>query len=241
MNMEPKRKLSIGKGAVLAAVILSTAVMSFGQKRRQAAEPVDERLVREKLGSMDRAAILHEEKLISAEYEMAKKTKYYFILHIGEKKMELKVRGMVLRTWNIDEIRFWGKPEFEGKNGSIVLARKTTLKAPARTVIKPGAEEETPSDPASFNLNTLELDDMPDSFELNFDTGLVVKMNVKKPLNFSGKVKATINEDIIAPVRRFLDSRKGKSMSELEISFADPNEPKAIYWCFVEGIEGIIK
>lgn len=242
MKLDQEKRMSGWKAAVVCVMILAAGVSVFGQKRTKKSAAPESPMIRE-LRSKGPAAVLREEKRLDAEYELAKKPKYYFVLYLGEKKIELKVRGVVLRTWKIDEIRFWGAPEFEGKNGTLVLNKKTTLKAPARTIIKPGQEEAAPSsDPSKFDLNTLELDDMPESFELYFDTGLVVKLKAKKAaVGFFKKLAASFEDGILMPVRRYKQSKKGRPVSELEIVFNNPNEPKAIYWCFVEGVEGIVR
>ena len=242
MNMDRERRMGGWKAAVVCVMVLAAGVSVFGQKRSKKTVISESPMIKE-LRSKGPAAIMSEEKRLGAEYDLARKTKYYFILYLGDKKIELKVRGVVLRTWKIDGIRFWGAPEFEGKGGTIVLDKKTTLKAPARTIIKPGQEEAARStDPSKFDLNTLELDDMPESFELYFNTGLVVKMKAKKAeVGFFKKLAASFEDGVLMPIRRYRQSKKDQTISELEITFDNPNEPKAIYWCFVEGVEGIIR
>ncbi len=70
-------------------------------------------------------------------------------------------------------MRFWGKPAF---SRTVQLVRKSTLKPPQRNVIKPGETATTPKDPGKFELEALELKDMPKSFGLEFDNGLHVSV-----------------------------------------------------------------
>ncbi|MCX6572666.1 MAG: hypothetical protein NTX99_01615, partial [Candidatus Aminicenantes bacterium] len=87
----------------------------------------------------DKAALAKKQDTLSAEYGLAKDAKFYFVFDVLGRKIELRARGMVLKTWPIREMRFWGRPEFAG---TVELVKKTTLKAPERIVIKPGETEE---------------------------------------------------------------------------------------------------
>ncbi|MGZ4887300.1 MAG: hypothetical protein ACXV5O_06320, partial [Candidatus Aminicenantales bacterium] len=60
--------------------------------------------------SPDKEKILRTQQELAAENELAKETHFYFVLDVREKNLELKVRGMALRSWKLQSMRFWGKP-----------------------------------------------------------------------------------------------------------------------------------
>jgi len=145
----------------------------------------------------DKVGLAKKQNSLNSEYSLAKDSNFYFVLDVLGRKLELRVRGMVLRSWPFQSMRFWGRPEF---SGNVELVRKTALKAPKRIVIKPGAEAEkveaapppaakpsgtgaAPGNAAEFDLEALELKDMPKNFALDFDNGLHILVKVKTGLD----------------------------------------------------------
>jgi hypothetical protein len=204
----------------------------------------------------DKADLAKKQNSLNAEYSLAKDSTFYFVLDILGRKLELRVRGMVLRTWPFQSVRFWGRPEL---SGNIELVRKTTLKAPERIVIKPGGEAEkveaapaaaakptgtsaAPSNPAEFDLEALELKDMPNKFSLDFDNGLHVQIRTKT--GASGGLLGSMREGwgwyVDLPLRNLFGPHTGEGLSELELTFDNDKDAQAIYWHFFDGIKGII-
>lgn len=176
---------------------------------------------------------------LTAEYDLAKQPKAYFVLDIQGKTLELRIRGMALRAWPLQNIHFWGRPGF---SRSVELVRKSALNPPQRKVIKPGEVEKQPVDAAKFELEALELSDMPKNFTLDFDDGLHV--SVKTPRGgLSGRSRAyreAFRWYVMLPVRNFLRGGAKKPLSELEFTFANEKDAQSIYWMFYDGIKGII-
>lgn len=204
----------------------------------------------------DRAALAKKQSSLSSEYSLAKDSNFYFVFDVPGRRLELRVRGMVLRTWPLQAMRFWGRPDLEG---SVALVRKTTLKAPQRIVIKPGEEQEdapAPAAPAAkpaapaaaaataadFDLEALELRDMPKRFSFDFDSGLHVTIKAKNAgeRGFIGTLTDAWRWYVDLPLRNLFGSREGKAISELELTFDEEKDAQAIYWHFFDGIKGII-
>jgi hypothetical protein len=182
----------------------------------------------------DKAALVRRQQELTAESELAREPKFYFVLDVRERNLELRVKGMALRTWKLRSMRFWGQPAF---SRTVQLVRKSTLNPPQRNIIKPGETTAT-KDPAKFELEALELKDMPRSFSLEFDNGLHV--SVKAAATGLRGLVENVNWYAILPVKNFLSSRDGKPMSELELSFENERDAQAIYWIFFEGIKGLV-
>ncbi|MBE3112531.1 MAG: hypothetical protein IMZ46_18815 [Acidobacteria bacterium] len=207
-------------------------------------------------GGADKTDLAKKQNSLNAEYSLAKDSTFYFVLDILGRKLELRVRGMVLRTWPFQSMRFWGRPEL---SGNVELVRKSTLKAPERIVIKPGGEAEkieaapmaaakptgtsaAPSNAAEFDLEALELKDMPKKFSLDFDNGLHILIKAKTGASggFLGSMREGWRWHIGLPLRNLFGPQTGKGLSELELTFDNDKDAQAIYWHFFEGIKGII-
>jgi hypothetical protein len=182
----------------------------------------------------DKASLARRQQELTAESELAKEPNFYFVLDVRQKNLELRVKGMALRTWKLKSMKFWGKPAFAK---TVQLVRKSTLNPPQRNVIKPG-ESTAAKDPAKFELEALELKDMPRSFSLEFDNGLHVAVKAE-----AGGLQG-LAEDLgwyaVLPVRNLISTGSGRPMSELELRFENEKDAQAIYWIFFEGIKGLV-
>ena len=183
----------------------------------------------------DKDKIVRTQQQLTAESELAKEPHFYFVLDVREKILELRVKGMALRSWKLQSMRFWGKPAF---STTVQLVRKSTLKPPQRNVIKPGEAAPAPKDPSKFELEALELKDMPKAFTLEFDNGLHVSVK-------TAGYGLAVFRDVVQwygwlPVRSYFQARNGKTTSELELHFEKETDAQAIYWTFFEGIKGLV-
>ena len=204
----------------------------------------------------DKADLAKKQNSLNSEYSLAKDSNFYFVLDVLGRKIELRARGMVLRSWPFQSMRFWGRPEFAG---NVELVRKTSLKAPKRIVIKPGGEAEkveaapapaanqpgtgaTPANPVEFDLEALELKDMPKKFSLDFDNGLQIQVKAKAAASGGlwGSMREIWRWYVDLPLRNLFGPRMGTGFSELELTFDNDKDAQSIYWHFFEGIKGII-
>ena len=201
--------------------------------------------------SQDKGGLIKKQNSINSEYSLAKDPAFYFVLDILGRKLELRVRGLVLRSWTFKSMRFWGRPEL---TGNVELIRKTALKAPERIVIKPGGGAEkveaapaaavkaTGTNPVEFELEALELKDMPKKFGLDFDNGLHIVIKAKK--GASGGLPESMREGwrwyVDLPLRNLFSPPGRASLSEFELTFENDKDAQSIYWHFFDGIKGII-
>jgi len=183
---------------------------------------------------LDKASLVRRQQELTAESELAKEPKFYFVLNVRQRSLELRVKGMPLRAWKLKSMKFWGQPAF---SKTVVLVRKSTLNPPQRNVIKPG-ETTAAKDPVKFELEALELKDMPRSFSLEFDNGLHV--SVKAEGGGLRSLAEAFGWYAVLPVRNLIQTRNGKPMSELELSFENEKDAQAMYWIFFEGIKGLV-
>lgn len=199
----------------------------------------------------DKADLAKKQNSLNSEYSLAKDSNFYFVLDVLGRKLELRVRGMVLRSWPFQSMRFWGRPEL---SGNVELVRKTALKAPERIVIKPGgyaekveaapapAAEPTGTNPAEFDLEALELKDMPNKFSLDFDNGLQILIKAKTAASggLLGSMREVWRWYVDLPLRNLFGPHTGTDLSELELTFDNDKDAQSIYWQFFDGIKGIV-
>lgn len=183
--------------------------------------------------------ILQTQKLVTAEYELAKQPNFYFMLDIRRKTIELRVKGMALRTWKVASFRYWGLPSL---SGSVSLIKKSALKPPQRNIIKPGEAEKKAAEPGKFELEALELKDMPTRFSLDFDNGLHVSVRTTGAGRETGlqRLSTAWNWYVKLPLKNLSMAKKGKPLSELEFTFSNDKDAQALYWIFFEGIKGLV-
>jgi hypothetical protein len=157
------------------------------------------------------------------------------MMNLGTRAIELKARGFALRSWMPQRIRYWGTPvAFR----TLALARKTALTLPQRRVIKPGEPETVFTKPGQFELEALEVKDMPPSYTLKLEDGtrIVVLPRRKSLAGFWHDVKWYVG----LPLKTLKLGRKKQTMSLIEISFDDPKEGQAMYWALTEGLKGLV-
>lgn len=186
----------------------------------------------------DPASTYRENKFLEEEYVLAKAPGFYFLFDLRNKRIELKSKGIVLRTWDPQRVRFWGSSvPFR----ALALTRKTALTLPQRKVLNPGEEETAPkpqAKPGEFELEALEIKDMPLVFALELEDGTNISVvgkekGVKKFWSF-------LKWHVGMPLKTLKLHQKKRTMSLIEIRFDDPKEGQALYWALTEGIKGLV-
>jgi len=183
----------------------------------------------------DISSLLIKNQLLNLELELASEPQIYFLLNLGEKKLELKARGLVLKEWKIARIRRWeAHPELK----ILTLEKKSALFAPKRKKIKPGEIDSS----GTFELEALELKDMPTVYTLKFKEG--VKIYVRPGAKKLGGHLASLGFFFRwygwFPLRNLFSRILKKPIKTIEITLASGDEAKAIYWGLLEGMKGVI-
>jgi len=205
----------------------------------------------------ERMVLAQKQSALATEYSLAKEANFYFVLDVIGRKLELRVRGMVLRSWPLQGMRFWGSPDFAG---TVELVSKSALRAPERIVVKPGETGEPGPDaapaadqaasvaagaatPTEFDVEALELKDMPKRFSLDFDNGLHIQVLAKDggSRGLIGTLADAWHWHIDLPLRNLFGSRNGRRIAELELAFEQDEDAQAIYWHFFDSIKGIVR
>ncbi|HPU94375.1 MAG TPA: hypothetical protein PKU99_09650 [Candidatus Saccharicenans sp.] len=210
-------------------------------------------------------AILKENRFLEEELSLARNPKYYFVIDLKDRKVELRARGMILKSWTASQIRYSGRPV---PLKVITLSQKSALNPPERRMIKPGegdtasrpepvpsgdnkkskkdkkqqkaAAQEPASSGEKFELQALEITDMPGNYELIFDNGLEIAVRSE---NGKGQKLKRLKENIawyiFQPVKNLLSKNKNLN-PKMILYFEEMRPAQGIYWAFIDNIQGII-
>ncbi len=173
--------------------------------------------------------------LLKEELTLARASSCYFIIDLQARMIRLKARGKTLREWKIDGLRRWGDAV---PLQAVTLMKKSALFAPERKKIKPGSNRQG----ETFELEVLELKDMPSSFSLFMNRGLHVYIR-PKPDNFFSRaleVSRFLRWYTWIPLKNLWSEVKKKPLSALDIEVSSRKEAKSIYWALLEGFKGLI-
>ncbi|HEX2695253.1 MAG TPA: hypothetical protein VHP61_05830 [Acidobacteriota bacterium] len=176
-----------------------------------------------------------ENRVAEAESALARTPDFYFMMNLGSRTIDLKARGFVLRRWAPSRIRFWGSPvPFK----ALSLARKTALTPPQRRVIKPGEPETVSTKPGEFELEALEVKDMPPAYTLELEGG--TKISVVPKAKGLPAVWRDMKWYVGLPLKTLKLRRQKRTITLIELSFEDPKEGQAMYWALTEGLKGLV-
>jgi hypothetical protein len=175
------------------------------------------------------------QQFLEIELTLANSSTLYFIVDIQAKKIDLKAKGIFLRTWKIEKIRLWGDPV---QLNPVTLVKKSALFPPKREEIKPNETVEE----ASFELEALELADMPSSYKLSLDRNISIYIRPKSKgwTSFLGKIGHTLRWHLFPPLKTLWTKVKKKSFTALDITLENNEESKSFYWAVGENSPFII-
>lgn len=177
---------------------------------------------------------IKQNKVIEEEIKLSRKPDIYFVFDIQENKIYIKSRGINLKEINIQKSGYWGSPVavsiFKVKN-------KSTLIKPERETIRPGSN----SNKDSFELDALELTDMPSRFKIVFESGVTFFIR-PLPEGFISTIGNAFYESskfFTRPVSMILKALKGAPLTTFYIVLNE-NDARAIYWSLSENSDVIV-
>jgi hypothetical protein len=181
---------------------------------------------------------------LRAEYELASKSQLYFVFDLSAKKVQFKASGLAIAELPVQKVSFWGQVSGDKVR---TVAAKHSFNTPEREVLKiPSPEEsaksetepkaEVKADPKKFELAALELSDMPTSFQIRFDDGLLVSVK-PAPEEIFRRIWWTLNKGFwylsrpLITVWNFLHKRP---YSEILLTMP-PKDAQLLYWSLTDG------
>jgi hypothetical protein len=213
------------------------------------------------------AGVVERNNFLTEMLSLAEKPKAYFIIDLGGNKINLMARGVSIREWTINSLRFSGNPPpvkaFTLEKKSIQLdnlrpvsttddilnSTSTTAAADKKTTDNKTAdnktdENKTPSikKETKYELVALEIDDMPASYSLflNGDVTINVKSQAEGSTAFLKKTYNAFKLYACYPILEIWNAYHKKTHTEINISFEDKTEAQALFWAFTETTECIV-
>lgn len=183
-----------------------------------------------------------QNKLLENELTLARKAASYVIINLQDKGISLKAKGIVLRKWDIQSSKSWGRPV-----GHVLykMTKKSALSQPKRPDITPGQEEKKTEDKEkkeAFDLGVLELKDMPIHYDLSFDENISISVRPKTKKFWPSliNIRKTISWFTYLPVKTIWHVLKKKPFTEIEIVMKNEKDAQGVYWSFLDGQSTII-
>lgn len=194
------------------------------------------------------AELAQTNRLLQAEYELAKSQKLYFIFDLQASQILYKVSGVTVAKLPILALRSWGRP---ADGIAYTLIKRTARKEPEREkiAIPDGKEEEKPNPapvppkpgdpPKAPEVQALEITDMPTEYTLQLDDGtlLTVRSTLSETATFKEKFQNNVDKYswfITRPLISISHHRQGTEYNEMLLTLPE-REARMLYWSFQEG------
>jgi hypothetical protein len=173
-------------------------------------------------------------QLLEAEAGLAKAPSSYFIVNLGEKAVFLKAKGIVLKKWELQKAKFWGKAV---SIKALQLSKKNAWFPPKRKNIVPGKDEQ-----GNVDLGVLELKDMPSLYRLEFRDRIRILVRPKsgKFFLFVRNVGNAFRRFTYLPLKTLWLTLRKRDFTEIELVMASEKDAKAMFWAFLEGQSCIV-
>lgn len=203
----------------------------------------------------DEASLLEAtNRQLKSELELAKQQQLYFVFDFPQRQVLFKTSGLTLATLKLSELRLWGRP---GGDYIRTLSNKIADKPPKREsiVIPPPEGEEKPAEskpaevkpakpgePKKIELQALEIDDMPDSYTIYLNDGLMVTVHPAAEGSTGSKFSAVVDKlywYLSRPLISDWNYLQKKSYNEV-LLVLPPREARMLYWSFTEGASCLI-
>ena len=200
------------------------------------------------------AELVQTNRLLQAEYELAKSQKLYFVFDLQASEILYKVSGVTVARLPILTLRSWGRP---ADGIAYSLAKRSARKEPAREqiAIPDGKEEAKPVKPVTLpkpgqeikapELQALEITDMPTEYvlELNDGTLLTVRSTLADDASFKEKLRFNLDKYswfITRPLHSVAQHRQGNTYNEMLLTLP-AREARMLYWSFQEGARCLVR
>jgi hypothetical protein len=177
-----------------------------------------------------------QNRLAQEEIVLAKTPSLYFIVYLKSKVIALRSQGMTLQEWKLQSIHAWGEAP---PLGALTLEKKSALFPPKRAKIKPAAKEE---EAAAFELEALELKDMPSRFTLFLSGGIRLSIRPMARGIFPrlGNFGHVLAWNLWVPLRNLSFRLRRKPFAALDIKLEKKEDGQAVYWALPDGVKGLI-
>ena len=210
-----------------------------------------------------KAGVVERNTFLAEVLPLAEKPKSYFIIDLSEGKLILMARGISIREWTVDKLRFMGEPlpvkiySLESKSVKLdSLRNHIDINGPEVKEVSTGdSDADKKADnkktdsmdggikkAKKFELIALELDDMPADYTLTLSGGAVisVRSQAEESDTFIKKTASLLKWYIYYPLVTISSYYNKTTFTKIDMSFKDRTEAQALFWAFTEGTECIV-
>lgn len=194
-------------------------------------------------------------RLLRAEFELAKKGQLYMVFDLREQQVLFKLSGVTANRLTVGDVRFWGPTPTEKvrllqlkEADNAPQREKIQIPGPEETAVvaapkppeaKPAAEEA----PKPFALQALEIDDMPELYHLILDDGIRINVRGVREeglIAFFADKAEQLWWYLSRPLLSLWHYLHGKTYTEVVLTLP-PREAQLLYWSFVEGAPCLLR
>lgn len=184
-------------------------------------------------------------KRLRAEHELAAKQQIYFMFDLQKAIIQFKASGISIAELPLHSVRPWGPISTDKVR---TVASKHSFFTPEREVLKVPSSEESAktetkpeSEPKKFELAALELSDMPNSFQLRFDDGLLITVRPDAE-GFFPRLWGALGKGFWYLSRPLLTLwQYFHKQNHIEILLTmPPKDAQLLYWSLTEGASCLI-
>jgi hypothetical protein len=200
----------------------------------------------------DAADLLQTNRLLQAEYDLAKSQKLYFVIDLPARRILFRASGVTLAELPILTLRSWGRP---ADGITYTLARKTARQEPVREQVlippAPGKEPDKPAEPViearkpeAPALQALEIADMPTDYTLQLDDGTLLTVHAE--LAEAGLLTrlrwqtVRFSWYLTRPLISVWHRLRGSAYNEMLMVLPE-RETRMLYWSFQEGARCLVR
>ena len=185
-------------------------------------------------GNDIRESYIKQNRLLEEEIKLSRKPVIYFVFNMQEKKIYIKSRGINLKEVNIQDFGYWGNPV---SVNAFKVKKKSAFIKPGRETIKPGDE----SKKDTFELEALELKDMPSRYTIVFESGATVFIRhlSEGVISAIGNAFYSSAKFLTRPLSMVWNTLKGTPYTTINIVLNE-NDARAVYWSISENSAVIV-
>jgi hypothetical protein len=210
-----------------------------------------------------KAGVVERNTFLTEMLSLAEKPKSYFIIDLSEGKLILMARGISIREWTVDKLRFMGEPltvksySLESKSVKLDSLRNhidingpevKEVGASSSDATKNAEDKKTDNKdsavnkPKKFELIALELDDMPSDYSLFLNGGVIINIKSQAEVSdtFLKKTASLLKWYTYYPLLAISSYYNKTKSTNIDMSFKDKTEVQALFWAFTDGTECIV-
>jgi hypothetical protein len=177
----------------------------------------------------EKGNVLRENRFLDSELKLARKPKIYAVFDLRNKKVSIKVRGIELTEFPIENVTLWGNAL--AANPLSLVAKGSFIK-PKRKKIEPGQDKEQDT----FELDSLEVNDMPSRYTLYLDRGVSVRVRPAPEGIFLHLLDAgySLTSTLARSFYSTWSLLKKRPFTEVDITLKK-KDAQSLYWDMSEG------